>query len=214
LRAPTPSDFGGERRFSMIALTGDGDREDQLGGTFGRALIDWNNQDVEDDTAFGLGVWPAAIARAILGNPAGSLLLADIRPALGGTPYGLAEGDDLFIGQDLDPGALPSAVRQRASRYQLLIRFGSLAIAAILTHEIGHSLGLVPSGAPPKGLFAGVRADWMASYAPDAHIDTVGLNVMQTGGSVNWLEAATGDLPRFEPLSWAYLRRQLVVGSP
>jgi len=211
--APDPADFGSEsNRFSMIALTGDGDTGDQLGGTFGRALIDWNNQDVEDDTVYGLGVWPTAIVRTILRNPAGALLLSDMRPALGGTPYGLAEGDALFIGQDVDPGTLPANFRQRATRYNLLIQFGSLALAAILSHEIGHSLGLVPYGAPPAGLFAGIEADWVVSLAPDAHIDTAGLNVMQTGGSVNWLEAATGDLPRFEPLSWAYLRRQLVVG--
>ncbi len=211
--APNPADFGSEsNRFSMIALTGDGDTGDQLGGTFGRALIDWNNQDVEDDTVYGLGVWPTAIVRTILRNPAGALLLSDMRPALGGTPYGLAEGDALFIGQDVDPGTLPANFRQRATRYNLLIQFGSLALAAILSHEIGHSLGLVPYGAPPAGLFAGIEADWVVSLAPDAHIDTAGLNVMQTGGSVNWLEAATGDLPRFEPLSWAYLRRQLVVG--
>lgn len=212
--APDPADFGKPgHRFSMIALTGDGARDDQLGGTFGRALIDWNNQDIEDDTVFGLGVWPAAIARTILANPAGALLLADIRPALGGTPFGLEEGDDLFIGRDVDPATLPSAIRQRAQRYGIIIQFGSLALAAILTHEIGHSLGLVPFGAPPDGLFAGIEADFTVTFAPDAHIDTIGLNVMQTGGSVNWLEAATGDLPRFEPLSWAYLRRQLVVGS-
>jgi len=213
--APDPADFGKpNHRFSMIALTGDGARDDQLGGTFGRALIDWNNQDIEDDTVFGLGVWPAAIARTILGNPAGSLLLADIRPALGGTPFGLEEGDELFIGRDVDPSTLPSAIRQRAQRYGIIIQFGSLALAAILTHEIGHSLGLVPFGAPPEGLFAGIETDFTVTFAPDAHIDTIGLNVMQTGGSVNWLEAATGDLPRFEPLSWAYLRRQLVVGAP
>jgi len=211
--APDPADFGRDgQRFSMIALTGDGAPNDQAGSTFGRALIDWNNQDVEDDTVYGLGVWPTAVARTILKNPAGALLLSDMRPALGGTPYGLAEGDALFIGQDVDPGTLPTNYQQRAARYNLLMQFGSLAIAAILSHEIGHSLGLVPFGPPPGGLFAGVETDWTVTLAPDAHIDTAGLNVMQTGASVNWLEAATGDLPRFEPLSWAYLRRQLVVG--
>jgi hypothetical protein len=50
------------------------------------------------------------------------------------------------------------------------------------------------------------------TVAPDAHIDTAGLNVMQTGGNLNITEALAGELPRFEPLSWAYLRRMLVVG--
>jgi len=35
---------------------------------------------------------------------------------------------------------------------------------------------------------------------------------MQTGGNLNLTEAIGGERPAFEPLSWAYLRRQLVVG--
>jgi len=213
--APSPADFGDpSQRFSMIALTGDGAPDDQLGGTFGRALIDWNNQDVEDDTVYGLGIWPAAIVRTILKNPAGALLLGECRPSLGGIPFGAAVGDSYFIGRDVDPNTVPNDYAGRATRYNLLMQFGSLAIAAILSHEVGHSLGLVPFGPPPEGLFAGVQTDWVVSLAPDAHIDIAGLNVMQTGASVNWAEAISGALPVFEPLSWAYLTRQLVVGPP
>ena len=142
------------------------------------------------------------------------LLVADLRPAVGGVPFGAGPHDATFIGRDLAPEDVPDLDdnRHRCELYNLFMEFGSLALASILAHEMGHSLGLVPPGLPPQGLFAGVEADWVVTLAPDAHIDTAGLNVMQTGASVNWFEALAGDRPRFEPLSWAYLRRQLVVG--
>jgi hypothetical protein len=45
---------------------------------------------------------------------------------------------------------------------------------------------------------------------PDWHIDTPGLNIMQTGAVTNWVEAI-GQTMRFNPLCLAYLRRRLVV---
>jgi hypothetical protein len=203
--------------------------------TLGRALLDPQN-DVRDhddgatSASANLGIFTAlTLLINYDGAPSNPLalfrqLFDPLTPFSGGTgsfggavagaPVGTHAQDALVLSPTANPTSftLPQATRQRA----VLRALDALArnIASTAAHEIGHSLGLVPSGAPPKGLFAGVRADWMASYAPDAHIDTVGLNVMQTGGSVNWLEAATGDLPRFEPLSWAYLRRQLVVGPP
>jgi len=213
--APSATDFGGDRRFSMIALGGDGVLADQQQGTFGRALIDWNNQDVEDDTTQGLGVFPTALARQVLAQPLGAIALAGYRPAVGGTPFGDDPDDHHFLGRDLTGADMPPGSGEAAVRieiYNLFIEFGALALSSILAHEIGHSLGLVPYGLPPEGLFAGVDVDWIVTLAPDAHIDTEGLNIMQTGGSVNWIEAVGGARPRFEPLSWAYLTRQLVVG--
>lgn len=213
--APDPADYGGARRFSMIALGGDGDLDDQIGGTFGRALIDYNNQDIEDDTVYGLGVFPTALARQVLSLPLGALVLQEYRTATGGTPFGDEPGDVLFLGKDLTALDMPdgSFAAQRIDIYNLFVEFGALGLASILAHEIGHSLGLVPEGLPPEGLFAGVETDFIVSLAPDAHVDTEGLNIMQTGGSVNWLEAVSGARPRFEPPSWAYLTRQLVVGE-
>lgn len=209
--APDPSTFDGT--FSRIALTGDGDAQDQLAGTFGRALIDWNNQEREDDAVFGLGVWPTALARAILRNPLGVLLLEPYRPAQGGTPFGDDPDDQQFLGRDdVDPGALTGTAPSRYAIYELVMDLGGMALASILAHEIGHSLGLVPPGAPPTGLFAGMDVDFVVTVTDDAHIDTEGLNVMQTGGNLNLTEAIGGERPTFEPLSWAYLTRQLVVG--
>lgn len=209
---PDPSEFGAGG-FSRIALTGDGDADDQVAGTFGRALIDWNNQGREDDARFGLGVWPTALARGILRNSLGLLLLEPYRPSQGGVAFGDHPDDASFLGRDdVVVGELPAAAQQRYAIYELVIDLGGMALASILAHELGHSLGLVPFGAPPIGLFAGVRTDFVVTLAADAHIDTEGLNVMQTGGNLNISEAIGGERPAFEPLSWAYLRRQIVVG--
>jgi len=209
---PDPADFD-EGGFSRIALTGDGDADDQVAGTFGRALIDWNNQGQEDDARFGLGVWPTALARGILRNSLGVLLLEPYRPSQGGVAFGDHPDDAGFLGRDdVVVGELSAEAQQRYAIYGLVIDLGGMAMASILAHELGHSLGLVPFGAPPTGLFAGVRTDFVVTLADDAHIDTEGLNVMQTGGNLNISEAIGGERPAFEPLSWAYLRRQIVVG--
>ncbi|TNF29660.1 MAG: hypothetical protein EP329_15205 [Deltaproteobacteria bacterium] len=210
--APDPADFA-TGDFSMIALGGDGKLADQLGGIFGRALIDWNNQEREDDAVYGLGVFPTGLVRAVLGLPIGAYLLADLMPSAGGVPIGADPGDAVFIGRDDDEleGPLPAEAIHRQELYVLGVDMGGLALASILCHEIGHSLGLVPFGPPSEGLFAGVDGpEFLESFAPDAHIDTAGLNIMQTGGSVDWT-TALGSEPRFNPLNWAYLRRQIIV---
>jgi hypothetical protein len=203
-------------RISRIALGGDGDPADQRAGTFGRALIDWNNQDFEDDTVYGLGVFPTALVRAAMAQPIAAFLLASIRPDLGGTPFGGHPGDAHVIGIDGIPPNLPpiEGIDDRAFYYDLLINFMALGLASVLTHEMGHSLGLVPYGPPPEGLFAGVAVDFVEAVAPDAHIDTAGMNIMQTGGSADVGAILGGEIPAFEPLSMAYLRRMLVVGPP
>ncbi len=203
-------------RISRIALGGDGDPADQLAGTFGRALIDWNNQDFEDDTVYGLGVFPTALVRAAMAQPIAAFLLASIRPDLGGTPFGGHPGDEHVIGIDGIPPNLPpiEGIDDRAFYYDLLINFMALGLASVLTHEMGHSLGLVPYGPPPEGLFAGVAVDFVEAVAPDAHIDTAGMNIMQTGGSADVGAILGGEIPAFEPLSMAYLKRMLVVGPP
>ncbi len=210
--APSPSDFNGVS-FSMIALGGDGQVSDQNMGTFGRALLDWNNQEVEDNTEYGLGVFPAALVRRIVIEPLGALLAKDIMPHLGGTPFGDAPGDELFIGKDdVVIGDLSGTTKNRYEVYSTVMELGGLAVASILTHEIGHSLGLVPIGPPPEGLFSEVPgAGFIAGPSTEAHIDTAGLNVMQTGGTTNWFDVFTS-LPELNPLNRAYLRRRLVVG--
>jgi hypothetical protein len=214
--APRTGDFGmGD--FSMIALGGDADAEGQSRGLFGRALVDWNNQGREDDTVYGLGVFPTGLVRAILSNPAGRALLSGFIPSEGGVAVGDKPNDALFAGiQDLDTSTLPdSATRSRYNIYTIALDFGALGLASTLAHEVGHSLGLVPFGEPPTGLFAGVSGpSFLPTLAADAHVDVAGPNIMQTGASLDLAEILGGAEPVFSPLNWAYLRRELVVGPP
>ena len=210
--APLASAWDGT--FSMIALGGDGEAEDQLIGTVGRALIDPNNQGHEDNTEVGLGVFTSGVVRQILSQPFGVLLLEPILPDLG-VPVGDHEEDARLLSEDFVPTDCDDdLLLERYTLIELAVSYGALALASTLAHEVGHSLGLVPPGPPPEGLFGGVHGLLFTDNdLDDAHIDSAGLNVMQTGAVTNWLEALS-DSPRFNPLNWAYLRRQLVVGEP
>lgn len=208
--APNAADFDGS--FSMIALGGDGKPHHQTGGLVGMASLDPNNQGHEDNTLYGRGVYPTGVVRQALGNPLAALLLASILPHTG-TPIGDHPADALFLNPDFVPDeCVDSEVLDRHTVLALALEFGGLALGATLAHEIGHSLGLVPPGPPPGGLFAGMKGLAFTDHTlDDSHIDTPGLNIMQTGKVTNWMEALS-QAPRFNALNLAYLRRRLVVG--
>jgi hypothetical protein len=176
------------------------------------ASLDPNNQVHEDNTVYGRGVYPTGVARQALGNPLAALLLGSILPHTG-TPIGDDPADAVFLNPDFVPDdCVDSDVLDRHTVLSLAIEFGGLALGATLAHEIGHSLGLVPAGPPPAGLFAGIKGlAFTDNTLDDSHIDTPGLNVMQTGRVTNWMEALSQS-PRFNALNLAYLRRRLVVG--
>jgi hypothetical protein len=210
--APVPADYPGGG-FSMIALGGDGTPEDQAAMLVGRADLDWNNRIPNDDSVYGLGVYPTGIVRQALANPLSLVLLGNILPGTG-LPIGEDPADARLVAPDFDPAGASEAVQTRHRIYTLVMRLLSTALASTLCHEMGHSLGLVPSGPPPLGLFAempGLSFTVKDSLGP--HIDTPGLNVEQTGATTSWMDALTED-PRFNALSLAYLRRRLVVGAP
>ncbi len=211
--APSPADYP-TGTLSLIALGGDGTPTDQATGIVGRAKIDWNNQEREDDSVYGLGVYPTALVRLVLQNPLAPLLLSSILPETG-HPIGTLPEDAVFLDPAFDPAAgHPSEVLDRYEIYALAVDLLGLAMASTLCHEMGHSLGLVPYGPPPEGLFAEVNGpSFVVSPVPGAHIDTPGLNVMQTGAVTNWVEALS-QVPTFNPLNLAYLRQRLVVGAP
>ena len=199
--------------FSMIALGGDPNPGDIEAGIVGRAYLDWNNQGVEDNTGLDFGVFVTNIVRQVLRNPLGALILHEVSP-LGGTPLGEYPGDEQFLDPAFDETQVQDErLAQRHAIFKTILDFASLAIAATLCHEMGHSLGLVPNGPPPEGLFGGMDdLNFTESNPGSAHIDTPGLNVMQTGRVTSYLDALQG-VPHFNELNLAYLRRRLVVGT-
>jgi hypothetical protein len=213
--APKAADYaGGAGGFSMIALGGDGTPQDQADKIVGTADIDWNNRVENDDTVYGRGVYPTSIIRQALANSLSLAVLGSILPSIG-TPIGESPLDPILLAPDFDPKT--STNDDAVSRYQTFqfaLQLVSIALASTLCHEMGHSLGLVPSGPTPRGLFAEMPGlNFTVNDVDGAHIDTPGLNVMQTGKVTNWTEALDSR-PRFNELNLAYLRRRLVVGAP
>jgi hypothetical protein len=208
--APDRSQFaaGG---FSMMALGGDGTPDDQANKIVGMANLDFNNQREDDDTVYGRGVYPTSIIRQALANPLSLPLLGSLVQ----TPMGESPLDPLIMSPDFD--AQTSTNQDAVTRYfeyEFAVKMISIALGSTLAHEMGHSLGLVPSGPPPTGMFAEMPGlNFTVSDVAGPHIDIPGLNVMQTGAVTNWADALRS-LPFFEPLSLAYLRRRLVVGAP
>jgi len=210
--APLAADYA-SGDFSMIAMGGDGTPEDQAMNLVGRADVDWNNRTKNDDSAYGRGVYPTGIVRQALANPLSLALLGGILPGRG-VPLGEGPDDARMLAASFDPDAADPALRARHQTYLLVMRLLSTALASTLCHEIGHSLGLVPSGPPPLGMFAEMPGlSFTVKDSTGPHIDTPGLNVEQGGGTTNWMDALTME-PRFNELSLAYLRRRLVVGAP
>ncbi|MBL6975155.1 MAG: hypothetical protein ISR64_05430 [Deltaproteobacteria bacterium] len=96
-----------------------------------------------------------------------------------------------------------------------LVRGG---LAALTSHEIGHSLGLVAYGPPPHGAFADEKlAEFIANPGGSVgpHIDTAGQNLMQAGpGSGNLPPMSLGFLMSpwfFNELNLAYLQGRVVL---
>ena len=212
--APVASDWSASADFSIIAIGGDPDPDGIANKYVGRAHIDPNNQTVENDATYGFGIFTTSMVRQILGNTLGALLVKEFSP-LDGLPLGQYADDDKIVDPSYTPPAgADSRHRLRWNQLKTIRTYLPMAVASTLCHEIGHSLGLVANGAPPLGLFGGVNGlSFTKSDAGDWHIDTPGLNVMQTGRVTDYSEVLAGQIPRFNQLNMAYLRRRLVVGA-
>lgn len=198
--------------WSQIAVGGEDPNYKPGGQTFfGRAEVDWFNQQVNDDTKPHLGVFTTAVVRMVLTNSAGAALLKGYAPASAGKPYGSQPGDADFLADDFDPEALaPGPKRSRGLQFKLVGRLLVLALASVTAHEMGHSLGLVRSGLPPQGMLADVSGPWAVQTVPGGHVDTPGFNLMQTGSSFSFADLASGT-PRFAASNLGYLRRRFLM---
>jgi hypothetical protein len=208
--APDPSAFDGS--FSIHGVGGDAPPE--ASNLFGRAsAVDIYNLTAQDDGRLGYGSFTTNVFRLVLGQAAGRFLLRDFLPG-DGVPLGELDIDAAILADGFDPRAATTSTAERVRYNQLVFALGLLtkALSSLISHEIGHSVGLVACGAPPYGLFSGIYdPSFMDSDPGCGHLDTPGLNVMQTGASLLENPADLAGEVRFAPISLAYLRGRLVL---
>ena len=229
--APDPADFAyqflepgdDEKSFSMMGFGG-GDLSKSLVGL--SETLDTRNIQNENNAKKGYGCLTSSLVRyfweLIYENDnlyaLAQIALADILPAMGGTPIGQMPGDEQVVDFSIPKEELESLSKDRRVKLETLLDLLALGLGALTVHEMGHSLGLVPYGAPPHGLFA---AEKQAAFIENpagsdgAHIDTDGLNLMQAGpGSGNKSALDPSYLTQkffFNELNWAYLQGRILV---
>jgi hypothetical protein len=229
--APDPGSFQFEtlsgdettRAFSMIGFGG-GALEDSLVGL--SMSIDPRNDGNEDNAQEGFGCLTTSLFRYIIEALEEDPGLADLAammfgaamPNLGGVPFGAHPEDHLVVDPDVPDGELSADGVLRRKTWNLMTDTVGFGLAALVVHEIGHSVGLVAYGAPPHGLFGGEKnAAFVENPAgcAGAHLDTAGLNLMQAGpGSGNGFEISADLLTAtvgFNELNAAYLKGQILI---
>ncbi|MBB84605.1 MAG: hypothetical protein CL931_12415 [Deltaproteobacteria bacterium] len=149
------------------------------------------------------GLFPAAFSvyadDPLWGDAFGPLIAA---------PFGSRPGDTALL-------ATPDANDRARVIATAIARFGD-ALGTVMSHESAHALGLVPTGKPSLGLFAGDEQAGEA-YAHNLTVeDTLPGEpwLMNPGGGFTLADltgqGAAGEL-RFRPLNWAYLKDRVVL---
>lgn len=203
--APDPNDFTEAGALSLVGVGG-GDPRDTV---VGRATLDWQNQSAQDNANDPTrGIFTTTLVALFTRVSVAEGLLSAFAPALGGVPVGGHDADAQILMGDT------SGDPQRAYVLNWLTDLLSRGLAALMAHEIAHSLGLVPYGPPPMGLFAGeTRGAYAAGEFVGAHVNTEGFNVMQQAFALD--DEGAGAIlaaePFFNALNLAYLQKRLIV---
>jgi len=209
--SPVAFSLGPDGCASAIAVGG----ADPAGGyTLGRAYFDWGNKHREQDTTPSLGVFSTNLIRFYVNTSYLFQELFDPFIPCRGDPVGTLAVDKTVMSADFVPGA-PENSEEEESRYEQLYAaadgFGR-AVAAVLAHEIGHSLGLVANGPPPGGLFGGEsNAEFTGYWTDPYHIDTTGNNIMEAAMSFTAMQYRGSNALRFNELNTAYLRERILL---
>ena len=145
-------------------------------------------------------------------------LLGTLTPELGegGKRVGEDPLDAVILAKGFDPAKASPAAAARYQKVTFAVELLGRLLGALTAHEMGHSLGLVPGGAPPQGLFGGeTKAAFTGPRTTAGHIDTPGFNLMEAGPSsapgvpLNIMSYLTD--PRFNELNTAYLQGRLLL---
>lgn len=229
--APDPSTFAyqylqgdeTERAFSMMGFGGGDLSESWVGMS---ESLDVNNTHNENNAKFGYGCFTTSLMRffyeAIDSDPSlyalAEVALAGILPPMGGVPIGELEGDERVIDFSIPAGELSPAEKSRRLTLDTTMDVLATGLAALNTHETGHSLGLVSKGPPPGGLFGGTtNASFIGNPtgSKGAHIATEGPNLMEAGPGSGNNDSIDIDMLLtpffFNELNLAYLRGRVLV---
>ncbi len=192
-------------RVSRMAMGGD----DPIPGfTIGRAEFDSGNSRRNNNTSVELGIFTTNIVEYHINTS--HLFRSRFDPFTPGRgdPIGQDPLDRIVLGSEFmrsDPANLPEANRRHDAIVSAVDAWSRM-VALVIAHEMGHSLGLVANGPPPRGLFGGERnALFAGPYTSAYHLDTVGANIMSAVLSFQDALLEGAEAPRFNPLSWAYL---------
>jgi hypothetical protein len=159
------------------------------------------------------GVFPDAVSELWRDTGLYRRTFAALTPVSGGTPVGL---------HSLDSEVLAKGFRFASARPEAQQRFIVLmdafdvfvqTIAVVTAHEIGHMLGLTAPGPAPRGHFGGTHGVAANHNVTQDGESAAGNFIMNRGGSFS-LASISGreghPLPRFRPISWAYLHNRIV----
>ena len=180
-------------------------------GILGRAWYDRCNRNVSDNntgTSPGLGVFPGELFlyQANLHQQLYPGYLTTfgatfrlVSPLLGGTPAGEGSLDATVMDPGFDFDRAPTGER---SRYLTIFNAAddlALAVATLLAHEVGHSLGLVAPGVNPTGLHG--------DSTMHCHPALFG----QIMNAVVGYDGLVEEIYAFRPINRAYLQERILL---
>ncbi len=197
--------------YSHIGIGGD---DPVPGYTIGRAEFDYRNSVPNFDAASDLGIFTTNLIDFYINSSFG--FKARFNPLIPGrgTALGFHASDVTVLSESFDRSD-PSNTQQENDRYDDLadaIDAISRVTAAILAHEIGHSVGLVANGAPSAGLFGGEHlASFARTYTTSYHLDTVENDLMAASLSFSGTILTGSSAPRFNNHLRAYLLERILL---
>jgi hypothetical protein len=197
-------------------------------GTLGQAWLDPRNRREEANLNFGIGgsttgIYLMGMLKLQVNDGAtttifGSRVSAKLVAIHGGTPAGEGSLDDDVLSGSFDrtAGGNTAAMNTRYDQIMDAVELVALYTSAVAAHEVGHSTGLVPDGAPKTGLFGNAHFNntfteaTSASPNTSAHLDCLGNDIMAASTSFESGVTTGADFKRFSPMDVAYLRNRLV----
>lgn len=164
-----------------------------------------------------LGVFKRNITASTSTNWGARVLGKFVSGNTGATPVGESSDDDEVLAGTFDRTSGGNTAAQNA-RYDAImdaVELVALYTSAIVAHEVGHSSGLVPNGAPKTGLFGNAHYSntftEATSTVPNtsAHLDFLGNDIMSASVSIESTFYTGTEFKRFSALDIAYLLQRL-----